>query len=66
MNLNVNGNNCGEKMVINAIIVPELIAFRKQYSLEKDSFSDQDILDALRKNRNWEETYNFLFNGNDN
>ena len=66
MNLNVNGNNCGEEMVINAIIVPELIAFRKQYSLEEDSFSDQDILDALKKNRNWEEAYNYLFNGNDN
>ena len=66
MNLNVNGNNCGEEMVINAIIVPELIAFRKQYSLEEDSFSDQDILDALKKNRNWEEAYNYLFNGNGN
>ena len=60
MNLNVNGKNCGEELFINAKIVTELKAFKIEYSLEDDAFSDQEILNALKNSKDWEEAYNSL------
>ena len=66
MNFNVNGKNYGEEIVISAIIETELKAFRVEYDLLDDTFSDQVILDALRKNGKWEDAFNYLINLNNN
>ena len=65
MNFNVKGKNYGETIIINAIIVSELVAFRKSYNLDKELFSDQKILDALKKKIKWEDAYNYLIYEND-
>jgi hypothetical protein len=65
MNFNVKGKNYGETIIINAKIVSELVAFRKSYNLDKEFFSDQKILDALKKKIKWEDAYNYLIYEND-
>ena len=60
INFNVNGKNYGENMVLVINIVSELEAFRKYYDLGDDSFSDQDILDALKQKIEWEEAFTYL------
>ena len=62
MNFNVNGKNYGKEIVINTIIVTELKAFRIEFDLLDDTFSDNDILDALRKKGKWEDAFDYLIN----
>ncbi len=43
-------------------MVTEVEAFRKNYDLDEDTFSDETILNALKKEIKWEDAFNYLFN----
>ena len=60
INFNIKGKNYGEQIKIKVNIVTEVDAFRKCYGLEKESFSDQQILDALTQYRQWDAAFNLL------
>ena len=58
----VNGKNIGEKLELIVKMVTEVEAFRKHYDLDEDTFSDETILKALKKEVKWEDAFNYLFN----
>ena len=62
IDFNVKGKNYGNKIILNAIIEPEVEVFRKKYSLDKEVFSEQKIIDAIRAKATWDEAISYLFN----
>jgi hypothetical protein len=62
INFNVKGKNYGEPIILNIKLVTEVEAFRKRFDLNEEIFSDQNILEALQKNKTWEEAFQNLIN----
>ena len=60
INFNVKGKNYGEPIILNVRLVTEAEAFRKRFNLDESAFSDQDILEALKKYRTWEDVFQSL------
>ena len=59
MNFNVKGKNYGEPIIIHVNIITEVEAFKKKFNLD-NVFSGQEILEALKRNKNWEDAFESL------
>ena len=59
MNFNVKGKNYGKPIIIHVNLITEVEAFKKKFNLD-DVFSAQEILEALKRNKNWEDAFESL------
>ena len=60
MNFNVKGKNYGKPIIIHVNIITEVEAFKKKFNLD-NTFTVQEILEALKRNKNWEDAFESLF-----
>jgi len=59
INFNVKGKNYGEPIILHVNIITKVEAFKKRFNLD-NVFTDQDILEALKRNKNWEDAFKSL------